>query len=69
MGVYTMKITEEQNETVVHFGRILTEKEMALMEICLAFFQSDANSNSFTDKETSAERSHIINSEYHQETS
>lgn len=48
--MHTMKITEEQNETVVHFGRILTEKEKALLEICLAFFQADVSPNSLSDR-------------------
>jgi hypothetical protein len=64
-----MKITEEQNETVVHFGRILTEKEIALMEICLTFFQSGGYPNGSINKESSAEGSHTLHTNDLQETS
>lgn len=67
--MHTMKITEDNHESVVHFGRILTEKEKALMEICLAFFQSDAIPNRPLEMETSVEGSHTIYSNDHQETS
>lgn len=52
-----MKIVDEHNETVVHFGRVLSEKEKSMMEICLAFFQSGVGSNSIVVKETASDDS------------
>jgi hypothetical protein len=57
-----MNITEENNETVVRFGRILSRQEIALLDICLAFFQSDETENVSLDNANPAgESPSVIN--------